>query len=483
MTDTIAVPTWFFLVLLGVFAIVIVNKLLMPSFRWFLRKKINRAINELNQHLNIKIRPFQLTKRQVLLDRLVHDAEVLEFIQQQSIEDDVPREVLLEKVHTYAREIVPSFNAYIYYRLGFWLSKKLAKLLYRVRVSVGEKDHLANVSKDATVVFVMNHRSNMDYILVSFLVAEKMAISYAVGEWARVWPIQGLIKSMGAYFVRRNSRNPLYRKVLERYIDMATREGVCQAVFPEGGLTKDGNIREPKLGFLDYMLRHFDHQRDRDVVFIPVGINYDRVLEDRTLLLSLSPGEERKSRWFAVKTTLQFIWNNFRLARKHQWKRFGYASVSFAESFSTSQYCNDKQVNFSELAADKRFSQISDLANELMKKVEYSIPVVPLVLIASVLVECKASKITLSLLKALCHEKIDFIESKGGHVVFPHKDKEIALDAAIERLALRKVVVRQDEEVILLDEHLELLEYYANSIRCWSNEKSHSANKRTLNEN
>ena len=275
--------------------LVLINKLLIPSVRWFFRKKLNKAINELNQRLNIKLRPFQLTKRQVLLDRLVHDSQVLEHVQQFSLDDEVPREVMMEKVQQYAREIVPSFNAYIYYRLGFWLAKKLARLLYRVRVNADQSEKLKNVTDDATVVFVMNHRSNMDYILVSFLVAEKMALSYAVGEWARVWPLQGLIKSMGAYFVRRNSRNPLYRKVLERYIDMATREGVCQAVFPEGGVSRDGNLRPPKLGFLDYMLRNYDYRRDRDVIFIPVGINYDRVLEDRTLLLSMDiPKRKRK---------------------------------------------------------------------------------------------------------------------------------------------------------------------------------------------
>ena len=41
-------------------------------------------------------------------------------------------------------------------------------------------------------------------------------ISYAVGEWARIWPLQTLVRAMGAYFVRRDSRDPLYRKVLER---------------------------------------------------------------------------------------------------------------------------------------------------------------------------------------------------------------------------------------------------------------------------
>ena len=54
---------------------------------------------------------------------------------------------------------------------------------------------------------------------------------------------------MGAFFVRRKSDDALYRKVLERYVDMATREGVSQAVYLEGGLSRDGRLDVPKLGF------------------------------------------------------------------------------------------------------------------------------------------------------------------------------------------------------------------------------------------
>jgi glycerol-3-phosphate O-acyltransferase len=136
----------------------------------------------------------------------------------------------------------------------------------------------------------MNHRSNMDYVLVGYLAARRAALSYAVGEWARIWPLQTLIRSMRAYFVRRNSRNELYRRVLERYVVMATAAGVTQAVYPEGGLSRNGRLRPPKLGLLDYLLRGFDPHGERDLVFIPVGINYDRTLEDRTLLLELQPG-------------------------------------------------------------------------------------------------------------------------------------------------------------------------------------------------
>jgi len=134
-----------------------------------------------------------------------------------------------------------------------------------------DDEGLSRVDPDASVVFVMNHRSNMDYVLVSYLAAEKTALSYAVGEWARIWPLQSLIRSMGAYFVRRDSGDPLYRRVLERYVQMAAEAGVVQAMFPEGGLTRDGALRPPRLGLLDYMLRDYDPAR-RDLVFVPVGL-------------------------------------------------------------------------------------------------------------------------------------------------------------------------------------------------------------------
>jgi glycerol-3-phosphate O-acyltransferase len=80
------------------------------------------------------------------------------------------------------------------------------------------------------------------------------ALSYAVGEWARVCLLQSLIRSMGAYFVRRDSHDPLYRKVLARYVHMAVAGGLAQAVFPEGGLTRDGKLQPPKLGLIGYMV-------------------------------------------------------------------------------------------------------------------------------------------------------------------------------------------------------------------------------------
>ena len=294
-TSTVSLPTWFFLILLLAASYAVLMSVLFPSARWYLRRRLKRAVDKLNASLQIKIRPLQRTKRQVLIDQLMFDQEIIALIEAQAQQDNIPRDVLQQQVKKYAREIVPSFNAYIYYQVGYWLAKKVSRFIYRVRVAAVDPRGLLKVDPDATVVFVMNHRSNMDYVLISYLAAEQVTLSYAVGEWARIFPLEHLLRAMGAFFVRRNSQNPLYRKVLERYVYMATQSGVCQAVFLEGGLSRDGLLGEPKLGFLDYMLRNFDWRTDRNIVFVggstgglfrsqDGGISWDPIFDDQNAL-------------------------------------------------------------------------------------------------------------------------------------------------------------------------------------------------------
>ena len=108
---------------------------------------------------------------------------------------------------------------------------------------------MSGLDPRATVVFVMNQRSNMDYVLVTYLASKRSALSYAVGEQARIWPIRLLIRAIGAFSIRCKLRGLLYRWVLARYVQMATQGGVTQAVFPEGGLSLGGCLALPCLVF------------------------------------------------------------------------------------------------------------------------------------------------------------------------------------------------------------------------------------------
>ena len=255
MFTSIQIPLWLVLVGGGLALWAVLDRLLLPSMRWYIRSRAAEVLAEVGQRLKIHVRPFQQIKRQTLIDRLIFDDKVQQAAQAFADERGMPREVALDQVQRYAREIVPAFNAYVYFRIGYWLGKRISQALYRVRIGYTDDAGLAAIPASATVVFVMNHRSNMDYIVASYLAADRAVLSYAVGEWAQVAGLKQLIRAMGAYFVRRNAKDDLYRRVLERYIAMATEAGVTQAVYPEGSLTRDGALREPRFGVIDYMLR------------------------------------------------------------------------------------------------------------------------------------------------------------------------------------------------------------------------------------
>ena len=468
MTGQITISIWFFILLVIIAVLALLDRILIPSTRWFFRRRINRVIDEIGTRLDIEIRPFQLTKRQVLIDRLVFDSKVVEEIQNHARQHDMPLEVVQKKVVSYAREIVPSFNAYLYFRIGYWFAKKIARLLYRVRVGKIEDEQYLSIDPDSTVVFVMNHRSNMDYVLVAFLAAERTTLSYAVGEWAKIWPLQMLIRAMGAFFVRRNSGNPLYRRVLERYIHMATREGVCQAVFLEGGLSRDGRLQPPKLGLMDYMLRRFDPATDRDVVFIPVGINYDRTLEDRSLLRTFDPDAEKRGWWFVCRTTFRFIRRSLVLMILSRWRRYGYACVNFGAPLSAKAYCLDQGLNFSRLPRTERFPEIAKLCHRLMAAISDVVPILPVSLMSTVFLDAMDTELDILDIEERSNRLINELQARGAPI-FEMSRSARAHDIvdAVDLMTMRRMVTASGDQFKAVSAEEAMMRYYANTIGHW----------------
>ncbi len=205
MTQTVALPLWLVAVLVIMAGWAALVLLLAPGMRWFFRRRVNRMIGQISSRLSIELPSFKLTRRQVLIDRLFHDPKVQAAAASHANQTGEPLSVAWQRVDRYAHEIVPSFNAYLYFRVGYALARGLARMLYRVRIGYVDEAALAGINPKSTLVFVMNHRSNMDYVLVAFLAAERVTLSYAVGEWARIWPLQQLVRAMGAFFVRRTA--------------------------------------------------------------------------------------------------------------------------------------------------------------------------------------------------------------------------------------------------------------------------------------
>ncbi len=463
---TISLPIWFVVIAAILAAIGLTDRLLMPGVRWFFRRRANKAIELLNNRLSLKIQPFKLTKRQGLIDALMFDPEVIKAVEEEAKESGSPRQVVLDKARTYANEVVPAFSHYTYFRIGTRLARKLSQMLYRVRLGNSNDDALADIDPNSTVVFVMNHRSNMDYVLVTYMAATSSALSYAVGEWARVWALQSLIRAMGAYFVRRYSTgNSLYRKVLARYVHMATLAGVTQAVFPEGGLSKDGKLKAPKFGLLSYMIGGFDPKGERDVVFVPVGLNYDRVLEDRVLTSSASAKEGEKPRFkFNPGVLMGFLGRSIVQAFKGKWFRYGYACVSFGKPVSMRQYLAENRLDFRSMKPKKLHLEMEKLGGQLMDEVGRAVPALPTSLVASVLLSDEMKPMSFFEVKTKVFNLINQFEEAGVYVHVPRDDHDYLVEVGLRMLTLRHLVLVAGDSYRVSPKERDLVAYYANGI-------------------
>jgi len=140
-------------------------------------------VARLNTRLKRPIQPFKLAKRHDMIQNVLYDPEVIAAVNEFATVKGIPDNVAFETAQRYAREIVPSFSATIYFGLGARLAKWLARSLYRVRVVHANRAAFDAIDPDATVVFIMNHRSNMDYVLVTYLAASDSA--YGLGRCNR----------------------------------------------------------------------------------------------------------------------------------------------------------------------------------------------------------------------------------------------------------------------------------------------------------
>lgn len=349
----------------------------------------NRHARRFQHSRRIRVDRFKLKRRHAAIELEVFGSrEVVDGIRNYAKEHHVSIEEATRQARTYLREIVPKFNLLAYYRLGAPLARAIMLFLYRPVVEHKTlRDFNASAPKGSVVVYLINHRSNADYVLVAHMLFKFVSLSYAVGEWARVWPLNHLFKWFGGYFIRRRYREPLYHAILSTFVRTITKNGVTQGVFIEGGLTRDGAFQKPKLGMLDYIV---SGKRDPDftapLFLIPTSINYDRVLEDRNLTEELVGKEDRRTKTDKLKTTSDFLFRSLLRSIFKRFKRYGYAVVTFGTPVSVDDFAREHPAILSPTFEDRK-AALTELAEVVMTEISNALPVTPVTLLARIFSE------------------------------------------------------------------------------------------------
>ena len=398
-------PSWLAWVLAG-FVLLLFYEILRALILGRLKRRFLRSIDRTIHEKRIRLDPFKFTQRFLIREEILNDVELNAAMVERARASGRRVDDIRDEVETYIEEIVPAFNLVSYYRLGATVARVFMNWLYSVVVDQESVRTREKLPEKAALVYISNHRSNVDYVAIAYTLIDEISLSYATGEWARVWPLESLFKSFGAYFVRRGFRDPLYHLVLEKYVQLITKHGVTQGIFLEGGLSRDGKCREPKIGILDYLVKmKADPEMDRDLVIIPLGINYDRVLEDDVLLAEKEHGREksgfRANLLSFVRIILGAPWiltiNVIRRLRGYR-RRHGYAAVSFGKPVSVQEWLGSLELDIFALPKEERRKKIRVLADILMERIAAAIPVTPVPLVSHVLLKRAGESVSRSVL-------------------------------------------------------------------------------------
>jgi glycerol-3-phosphate O-acyltransferase len=446
---------------------------------WFLRATLRRMGRRSLLRFRARVDRYKFADKRAIVRTLLADPAIAGAVTRHASETGAPEAAAWARVRRYLDEIVPQFSVLAYYRLGYGVANAVLRMFWKPSVASATPGAVARLPKDAVVVYLMNHRSNADYVLVAWALAGHVSISYAVGEWARAFPLETLFKRFGSYFIRRGYREALYHAVLERYVQHITARGVTQGIFPEGGLTRDGRLRPAKVGLLDYIIGTARDPAMRDqLVLVPVALAYDRVLEDRTLLRELRTQARRAAgdraratvgeRLAQFADVTRFAASNVLRAATGRWRRYGRAAVIVGEPVPLAPWFTAEDAraggDLFALPRTERLGRVQSLGDEMMARIGAIVPVTPVPLACAAIQSLDADVIPRATLLARMAELRDVLLELNGRVLRADRDIGETFDIAYRMLRLRRVLSRHGDAYIVLERGRELVSYYANGI-------------------
>lgn len=466
---TALVPWWVLIGLLAMSSLAVAAFVVLPLYRWFRGYRAKQVLGEVRHRLQMPLPDFLLTRRRVLADRVANDPKVLEVIDALSAEPGASRQAIMRRAYKIAYDVVPSFNPAFYFRLGYWMARSFLRSLYKVRLGYQDHAALGRLGYDISLIFMLNHRTNIDYILSTYLTAQRSIMSYGVGEWARTFPIQPLMRAAGGYFLRRESDDPLYRRILQRYVQLATDAKVPHAIFPEGQLSRWGGLHEPRLGLLSYITADYDPVRSPDLVIIPIGTNYDRVPEEATVIAHADESFVGRGRLFVIRVGVGFLARTaFELLIR--WRRpFGYGCANFGTPISFNAWLRDHWVDWASLDRAERFHWLQRFGAHFMTEIAGLIPVLPSSALCTVLMDARdegsGDILDEDEIARRMRAAWRRFGDAGAHIYLPGGDEDRAIREAMDTLRRRKAIVRRNGGWHVPEKQWTWVNYCGNSVR------------------
>ncbi len=303
-----------------------------------------------------------LSHRSQVLNSLLASPGVREAIEHTARAEGILLVTARTRAHEYADEIAADYSNIA---IGFLL-RVLTWLWNRIYdgVDVRHLQRLRVTAHDGSVIYLPSHRSHMDYLLVSYtLYLEGFALpQIAAGINLNFWPVGGLLRRCGAFYLRRSfGGDKLYTAVFRAYVDVLIARGQPMKFYPEGGRSRTGRLLPAKTGMLSMVVQSFLNHSEKTVSVVPVYIGYDRVMEVNSYFDELRGNRGKKS---------ESVRDLARGARTALKRKYGRAYISFGEPIQLANFADAQGYPWREqLDADTRPDWLGDFVDDLSTEV------------------------------------------------------------------------------------------------------------------
>lgn len=302
-----------------------------------------------------------ISHRRNLVKGLVHDPLVRQAIADEAEREKIPLAKAEAQALRYGNEIASDYTYTAIRFLEVVLSWFWNKIYDGIKVN--HIEGVQGIAQGHEVIYVPCHRSHIDYLLLSYLLFRNGLTPphIAAGINLNMPLIGSLLRRGGAFFMRRTFKgNPLYTAVFNEYLHTLFTKGFPVEYFVEGGRSRTGRMLQPKTGMLTITLRSFLRSSRMPIVFVPVYIGYERVLEGRTYLGELRGASKKKESIFDIFKVIGALK-----------QRFGQVAVNFGEPIKLAEFLDQHQPGWREQEHGPQFrpAWLNETTHRLGQKV------------------------------------------------------------------------------------------------------------------
>lgn len=236
-----------------------------------------------------------LSHRRTQLRTLLGTPAVRDAIAQHARDASIPLADAQRTARDYAFEIASDYTYSVVRAFALFLTWVWNRVYNGVEVHNFER--VTTVAPGHGIVYVPCHRSHIDYLLLSYIIFTRglMVPHIAAGANLNLPVVGSILRRSGAFFLRRKIKgDALYATVFLEYLHLMIDRGFPIEYFIEGGRSRSGRMLAPKAGILAMTVQSFVRSRARPLVFIPVYIGYEKLMEGKSHLAELN-GKPKKS--------------------------------------------------------------------------------------------------------------------------------------------------------------------------------------------